>query len=379
MLAQKRLSTYAINAHQVQSAKEWGLSEVILDVKGLSRFAKNDIASFQSLASLAKSLDLKVMLEWDILMTENNMQKAIELFNSLDLSAVDAIRVQDIGAIEYIFQNTDKPMQLIAEGKNHNLLSLKTYEKYLGNRLERIILSLELTKDKLKYYQEELASEVEFLVLGRILLFYTPRNLLSALDMKEYEDEILALGESEESPHKGFPLIENEHGTFMFHIKHQYLIDNLDEIDFINYLRVDFRFDSEFSLLKDLISHIQEGTKTQFKELYPFDTIRGFFKINKSNVLFKKLKNQRVQREDSNYIGVVIDAQKPSHLVLHIKDNALKAGETLIFKNPEGKEISLPVNVIKLLDGQEVESAKKGDFVQIKYHSQVWVKSQAYK
>ena len=95
--------------------------------------------------------------------------------------------------------------------------------------------------------------------------------------------------------------------------------------------------------------------------------------------MFKKLKNQKVQRKDEDYIGEIIDAQKPSHLVLHIKKSKLKAGDNLIFHNPEGQNINIQINQLKTLMGKEIQEASQGDFVQIKYHSQLWVKSQAYK
>ena len=54
-------------------------------------------------------------------------------------------------------------------------------------------------------------------------------------------------------------------------------------------------------------------------------------------------------------------------------------GDHLNFQNPEGKEIQLQVHQLKSLNGTELKEVHKGDFVQIKYHSSVWVKSQAYK
>lgn len=374
------LVTYCENAHQIQKAKNAKLEEVILSCRDLSRFNKSSVDDLNKQIQLANDLNLKVILEWDILMTENKMKVALNSFNSVDLSNVNAIRVQDLGAFEYVFQNTNKPIHIIAEGKNHNVDSLVYYKKYAQDRLERFVLSLELTREKLLEYKKVLDTPIEFLVLGRILLFYTPRNLLSALDLEEYNDEIIALGESEESPHKGFPLVENIHGTFMFHIKHQYLLNHLNEIDFIDYHRVDLRFDGDYELLDEVHSLYINGDMSTFdKSKYKFDTIRGFFKINKTNILFKKLKNQKVQRKDEDYIGEIIDAQKPSHLVLHIKKSKLKAGDNLIFHNPEGKNINIQINQLKTLMGKEIQEASQGDFVQIKYHSQLWVKSQAYK
>lgn len=374
------LITYCENKHQIQKAKEAALEEVILGTRSLSRFNKSSLSELNEQSLLAKELGLRVVLEWDIFMTENKMLKAQSCLEAINLDYIDAIRVQDLGALEYVMSSTDKNIQLIAEGKNHNINSLKHYEEYCGSRLERLVLSLELTKEKLQEYKKQLKSQIEFLVLGRILLFYTPRNLLSALDLTEHEDEIIAMGESEESPHKGFPLIENEHGTFMFHIKHQFLLNHLEEINFVNFLRIDLRFDGDYELLSELSEKYNNSMMKDFnKEKYQFDTIRGFFKINKTNILFKKLKNQKVQRQDINYVGEVIDAQKPTHLVLQIKNKSIKTGDELKFYNPEGKEVLLKINQLKTLSGKEVDQAIKGEFAQIKYHSQLWVKSQVYK
>jgi len=376
------LVTYIENKHQLQRAKEYGLREVILGHKDFSRFGSLNDQELFELSNFANDLNLKVSFEWDVLMVEHVFTDKIKRFNALDLSFVDTIRVQDQGALEYILNNSDKSLQLIAESANHNLRSLQAYENYIGDRLDRIVLSIELTQDKINEYRSELKTPVEFLILGRILLFYTPRNLLSPLRSKKLKsnETLIGSGESEESPHKGFPLIENQHGTFMFHIKHQFLLDQISSLGSIDYLRVDLRFDSDFDFLKSVLQVINnEVDAKEFKELYPFDTIRGFFKVNKSDVLFKKLKNQKVQRNDLNYLGEVIDAKKPSHLILHLKGKSeLKTPSTLKFINPEGKELSFDVNELKSLSGKVKRSAMPGEYVQIQYNSKLWVKSQAY-
>jgi putative protease len=376
------LVTYCENAHQLQKAKDIGLNEVILGPKDLSRFGTLSIEDTNELVNLAHELKIKAVVEFDILITENNFKATMAIFNQLNFKAIYAIRVQDQGVLHYIFNNTDLKLQFIAETANHNLASLKRYENLLGDRLDRVVLSIELTHDKIKIYKNALKTNVEFLVLGRILLFYTPRNLLTPLtdSMLSYNNSLIATGESEESPHKGFPLIENKHGTFMFHIKHQYLLDFMDDLDVVDYKRVDLRFDADFNLIEDISKvYCKKLDAKEFKALYPFDTIRGFFKVNKSNVLFKKLKNQRVQRKDDNYIGEVIHAQKPNHLILHLKgQHKLELGQTIKFNNPEGKHIDFEIKSLKDLYGNELSTSKDGEFVQLKYHSSIWVKSQAY-
>src|SRR5690606_28287579 len=143
------------------------------------------------------------------------------------LDTFDALRVQDPGALEWSLKNTNKPLQFIAETGNHNFEALKGWVEYCGDRLERIALSIELSRPVLEEFVKKLKVPCELLVFGRILLFYSPRSLLSPLSPEKIavNEELAALGESEESPHKGFPIVENRHGTFMFHIKEFCLLE----------------------------------------------------------------------------------------------------------------------------------------------------------
>lgn len=383
--------TYCENQHELGLIKEAGIAEAIFSCRELSRFAKTTITELNALINLAKKLEIRVVLEWDILVTEDEFESVLSSFKKIDLDLVSSIRVQDAGILEYVLEHTDKKIQFISETGNHNLLGLKTWVSYIGSRLERVVLSIELNKAKLSEYIEALGCPVEFLVMGRILLFYSPRKLLSTLSSNDDEprfkqvlsqDYIEATGESEESPHKGFPLVENKHGTFMFHMKHLFLLDNIKELEQMNltYARVDLRFDSEFRYLHDVVK-TYETTKdfSLLKEEYKFDVIRGYFQVNKSNVLFKKLKNYRIQRKDASYVGEVIEALKGKYLAILIKsENTLKIDDQLKFITPEGREYSTKVYELKDTAGTAHESMNKSQLALINYMSGVWSKSQVY-
>ena len=380
-----KLVTYVENIRQLGLAKEQNLSEIILAPAKLSRFGCLEPQDFNRLAKEAKLLGLNVALEWDVLLTENEHSASVKTLRALELENVTSLRVQDAGALELALEFTDKKIQLILETGNHNLQGLKAWRDYLGERLERFVLSIELTMDKLKEYREALQTPIEFLVLGRILLFYTPRNLLSAIlpedDERREKPQLTAVGESEESPHKGFPVLQNQHGTFMFHIKHQFLLEHLRELSFVDYARVDLRFDSSFDLLPDIKAVLRDemGAK-EFKQNYPFDVIKGFYKVNKSDVLFKKLKNNRIQRRDENYIGEVLEVKKGSHQVLKLKGRAeLKKGMDLLFITPEGKELQAPVVELKNIQMTPLEKALPDSLAVMNYMRGVWVKSQVYR
>ncbi len=228
---------------------------------------------------------------------------------------------------------------------------------------------------------------VEYLGLGRILLFYSPRNLLSPL-LKDQDvnligtDRIEALGESEESPHKGFPLIQNQHGTFMFHVKDLFLLDRWAELKEtgLNYLRIDLRFEQDRALLKE-ISKIQNDFTVgeSVKALYQKDVIRGYYQINKSDVLFKKLKNYRIQRKDESYVGEVIEISKGQYLAISIKsDTSLRIDEQLKFITPEGKEYFCKVHTLRDSSYTERLSSEGKSLILMNYMGGVWPKSQVY-
>ena len=382
--------SYAKSIHELGQLKEAGIQEVIFTDKNLSRvhLVENTL---ETLVSEAKSLGLKIVLEWDILCTENDFSLMIQEFNKIKGYEFDAIRVQDLGVLEYVLQNEKAQIQFIAETGNRNIAGLRKWVSYIGHRLDRLVLSIELSKGKLLEISNALDCSLEVLAIGRILLFYSPRKLLSALlpeedDKKQKklvsDDFIEALGESEESPHKGFPIIENKHGTFMFHIKDLFLLDKFSELKQtgIDIFRVDFRHKNDVSFFPFLNDQTElENNFPKFKQSYGKDTTRGYFNINKSDVLFKKLKNHRIQRKDENYIGEVVEILKGEYLAIDIKGSSrLELNQDLKFITPEGKEMSCKVFFLKDSEFNDCDIREKGELALINYFGGIWPKSQVY-
>jgi len=374
---------------QFLKAKKPGLDyELILGCDALSRYSKTTIDELLTLVNLAVKDNLPVVLEWDALYQEERFQKAKMIIDHLPLHDFKAIRVQDPGAVHYI--RTQFPwmkMQVILENGNHNLEGLKKWQEYLGEQCERLILSNELSKEMLKDYAGELKTPIEIQGFGRILLFYSPRLLLSPLEKEEMKKTYIeASGSSEESPHTGFPLIENQHGTFMFNVKDLSLLDHLKEIEEmkIHHVRVDLRFDHGFenylNSMIDLFSGEIAEISPEVKKLHPRPLIKGFYNINKTDVLFTKLKNKRTQRQDQNYVGEIVDVERDQQLALLIKTEAFKEGvaSSVFMITPEGKEKTLTLPWVKLSTGEEIKSAGKNDLVLIPYINGVTVKTQVY-
>lgn len=376
--------SFARNLHDLNLIKDLGMTEVILGHRDFSRFGKLDDKTLPELAARARELGLVVVFEWDILMTENVFQKCIGNLPEF-LPLFDVLRVQDPGALEWGLKNTDKPLHFIAENGNHNLPALKGWVDYAGPRLHRIVLSLELSRDMIAEYVKSLHVPCELLGFGRILLFYTPRSLLLPLAPEKFaqNQELAALGESEESPHKGFPIVENRHGTFMFHIKEFCLLDyaaDLKEMG-LHTMRLDLRWESTEFLPKlcSLINSFDPESFTTFKESYPQDLMRGFYLVNKTDVLFGKLKNHRLQKREGDYMGEVLEAEKGQHLAIMIKNpRGLKLGQRLKIVHPLGKLFEVEVRSLRTAGLTEVENLPAQTLALIPFVGGVWAKSQVF-
>lgn len=365
--------------------------ELIIGCVELSRYSKTTLAEMLEIKNLAQKNNLTVVLEWDALNQEEKFLKAVEVFDRLPLHDFKSVRLQDPGAVEYV--KTKYPwlkIQLILENGNHNLIGLTKWSDYLGEQCERLVLSNELSREMLRSYSKELKVPLEVLCFGRILLFYSPRMLLSPLETKSIEtaktEAIEAFGTSEESPHSGFPLIENRHGTFMFNVKDLYLLDHLDELSEMGivHTRIDLRFDDSFEKYAESILNLFEGIVPEsdlpIRSAHMRPLIKGFYNINKTDVLFTKLKNKRTQRQDQNYIGEIVDVERDIALALMIKTEGLRKDGELLLKmiTPEGKEKTVQLPWMKSSLGESLESALKNDLVLIPFVSGVSVKTQVY-
>lgn len=374
--------TYLTEPNQLKSKTT---REFIIEPAELSRFGKLSIEQVNNLAQEAKALGKTLFLEWDILMVETEFKKAVDSIGKIDLNQFQAIRVQDAGALEWVLKNTNLKIHLNLETGNHNLEGIKKWMSYCGDRLERIVLNIEWSKKQLEDLLPELNIPVEFLGMGRILLFYTPRNLLKpGMKNPAASHWIEANGQSEESPHKGFPLLENSHGTYMFLPSDHCLLDQWDSLKELNidHIRIDNRFMNE-DLFTSVIGYIESPSEEKFeniRETSPNRLIRGFFNTNKSDVLFKKLKNYRIQRVDENYLGQVLEVNKKNYLALKLKNPSrrLRVGDQLGLKTPDGKLKHLTVDWIKDCRGIEKSSAGDEDLVFVNHVGGVSVRAAVY-
>ncbi len=97
-----KFNTYLDNKKTLKLIHDTSIREVILEHKTLSRMGRLDTESLLTLTDSALESGLSPVLQWDTLCTESNFENCIKLLDDLPLSKFAAIRVQDIGAAEWL-------------------------------------------------------------------------------------------------------------------------------------------------------------------------------------------------------------------------------------------------------------------------------------
>ncbi len=372
----------------MKAAFDGGIREVLLGHSGLSAQGSLNPEEMNALAAAAVNYGIKPVILWDTLMCDPDLDAAGCVLLSLELSLFSAIRVLDPGALGFVLENTNLPIQLILRSGNHNIESILGWISF-DRRVVRVVLSSELPKTRLDDYLKRIPVEVEILGVVPILLFYTPRHLLTFQGASASSGSMLsALASCEEDSHSGFRVIETRHGTLMFHSKDYNLLDKVAELQQIGVaaFQIDFRLEETeratvlFKSTAALFNNFSEAALMQWQTAYPHKTTRCFYQANATDVLFKKLKNTTTQRTDNAYIGEVVESLKDQHTIIHVTGKAgkLTAGTSLQIITPNGKTVSFSIGEIRNLDGELVAESVGGEFAVLPYLRSVTPTSVVY-
>jgi len=367
-----KFNTFLENHNQLEQIEKTPIKEVILEHKLLSRIGRNNTKTLLSLLEEVLYRKLSPVLQWDILITENNFNLCLKLLKQLPLSRFQAIRVQDIGAAEWIRKEYPRlPLHLIVETGNHNLTSLLRWSEYFGKQLGRFVLSNELPKSKLIEYSQILKIPCEIMCVGRILLFYTPRKLLSNNNFSEKSLDFVEKNLfTKDQPKKIFRTLENQHGTFMFFYRDLFLLDFLDELKktHLSVLRLDLRhLDSTCTWIRKFSAAIQSSNKTKIGELksaWPCKITHGFFRANRTELAIERIKNPYLKDHGETLVGYIVEAIKGKHLILLARKN-FSCGKTLLAITPEGRECKISTNSVQTINGVPVTEIVSENLYQV--------------
>ena len=357
--------------------------EILLEHRLLARQGFLESDRLAHLLSSQQAKDKRFVLVWDILADDHTIAKGKQILDSLDLRAFSAIRVADPGIAQFVKENFPQlPLQLSLETGNHNLPGILAWARVLEP--EKLILSNELPLLQQAHIRREVGIPIEMAAMGRILLFYTPRQLLSPIDPWHPDSSMRSRFVTSVEDGKHFPIEENLHGTFMFYEKDLFLLPYLDQIQEagIDSVRIDLKYYSHQPLathLKNFLRRGQTSDLQSIKKCLAPKLTRGFFKSNRTDKQFKKLKNMRLlPKEGCDYLGKVIETRKNQYIA-HMLDSTLAVGDWVTYQVPEGAFLRHQIDWIRDMDGNRVQETHKPGLWLVNHRSSISPGSLVYK
>ena len=346
------------------------LKEVLLQPTLLARQGQLSKQQTHSLASTATKYGLDPVLLWDILMPEQTMKNICQQLSLWELSKFPTVRVCDPGAAWWL--KTHHPniaLQLIVETGNHNLEALQGWCDIFSDSLERLILSIELPEKKLIEYCQKLPVACEILGVGQILLFYSPRSLLSPHLLDPDSEKKLPLQttvSSEDSNNRPFSTLETAHGTFMFLDKDQFILDKLEglEQNGLHTVCLDLRHlgqNGDVAVDIDKICTQILTDPVSLRKNWGKPTQSTFFKGNRTTSMFSRMKSKHKLVKYRKDVGLaeVVAGESGNYVVFQsLRPFAVTQIEKIII--PTGEEIEIPAEIVlRNLNGEIVESCDR--------------------
>ena len=375
--------TYVRDSAQLEFCLKTPLEEIILEHRFLSRLGGPETEKLLNLLELWTDSGRSALLQWDLLHNESELSQAVQVLEKLPLHRFSAIRVQDLGAANWL-RKTRPELKLhwIVEGSNHNLKGLLRWYGLLIPQLQRLVLSTELPGKMLQHCIRDLKVGCEILGLGSMLMFYTPRRLISALNETKTPDQndLDVWAAFNDTPHRKFRTLENSHGTFLFHDRDLFLLDRLPQLSEwgLEAFRLDLRRVSIEWL--SMITEADLNDQKQIKNLrrkWPFRTSQGFFRANHTDRALQRMKNPFLITQEESPVAVVLESIKQQHLALHIK-RPFQCGSTLWSVTPEGRILEISVTWMTNLQSKPLSIAQTDQVVLIPHSKFVTSQSLVY-
>ncbi len=336
-----------------------GLDEVLLEHELLARSGGHDDDALCAAAAAVRALGLRAVLVWDVLASQQLLERGIALIERFGPERFDALRVQDPGVALFARERWPAwPLQLVLETGNHNLIGATTWQDAL--QPERLVLANELPASELTRFAAALDCELEIAVLGRLMMFYSPRPLVRAAEGETLEEvrERFAI-DLEQRRH--YPVLENRHGTFMFYEKDLNLLPWLSRVEAcgLRRARLDFKY-FPAELVTRVADWLMSGDVARLAAIKAYlspRTTRGFFKSNRTDKQFTRLKNANLRvREDRTLLATVLETSRKSGYSVLQADGPLRVGMIFDYLVPEGEWGRHQVEWLRGLDGRRLEA-----------------------
>ena len=339
---------------------------------GARAYANNfDNKELQEAIIYAHLRDVKIYVTVNTLIYENEMDDFIDYVGFLYKKNVDAIIIQDLGAMDLvrkIYPNLE--IHASTQMNIHSLESVKLLEKL---NIKRAVLARELNIEKIKNIKDNSKLELEIFVQGALCISYSGECLMSTLIGNRSGNR----GTCAQCCRMKYDVIKDNkiinEDKYVLSTKDLCTLKSIGElidvgVDSIKiegrmkrkeyvYLTVSLYKKAIESYIKNKKVDITDNDIKQIKKIFNREFTKGFL-FNETNDNFT---NPKRPNNQGILIGKVIDI-KDKYFKIKLKD------ELNVLDGIRIKDDDIGFNVLKMyINDKEVKSAKKGDIVKI-YH-----------
>lgn len=334
------------------------VTEVLLEPELLCVRGRLSKEETLALARQARARSLRTVLVWDTLMPQRDFEKTVDALSRWPLERFDAVRVRDLGAAEWLLnEHPDIPLQLVLEYHSQNVEALTGWVQCFGvEKLERLILSVQLTEEGMLRAIRSLPVPIEVLAAGPLQIFATPRALISPFlsDSDGPSAPLEGYLSAEESSHRDFPTVESRHGTYMYLHKDYFILDRITGLESagLAYARIDLvQHSSAPHQAEQLVEFLEtfERNPEEAAAAWPRKTIAQFFRSNKTTAQFRRLKSHLHSLRDEQAVALVVATEDKRATILTLQP--FESSEALTLELPDGKQIACDPFELQDLEG----------------------------
>lgn len=361
------------NMECLKAAISAGADAVYISGKkyGARAFANNfDDDEIKDALYYAHLRDVKIYVTVNTLIYENEMKEFISYVSFLYENGVDALIIQDIGAMDLIRQIYPKlELHASTQMNIHSLQSVKLLEKL---NIKRAVLAREVSIDEIDYIKKNSNMELEVFVQGALCMCYSGCCLMSSLIGNRSGNR----GTCTQCCRMKYSLIKNnkpvELESYILSTKDLMTLDNIGKLIEIGVdsIKIEGRMKrKEYVYLavklyrKAVDSYLQTGTvnitPNDIKELQKLFN-RKFTKGFLFNEDYHDIVNKSMPNHMGIKVGSIISVKEKYFKLKLIDDLNINDGIRIVNDNIGFIVTNMFVNEKRCI------SAKKGDIVMIK-------------
>ncbi len=345
---------YSINLRShadIKLLEDFPVSDVILQSNEFCRSGGIESDKLEDSIQQLKYKNKRVILAWDCLAKDEEIVQSKDLLKSI-ISELDAIRFIDPGIGSFLqseFPETDLEFSL--EHGYLNTPAIVNWLKLFLPQLKKTVLSLQLPLTAIKSIHPEIPVVTELLGSGPIGIFYSRRSLLPQKLTVQRQVISQTTIASDDRPEEKNPILTSSKGSLVFYNKPLNIFGIHDELEDagIDYLRLEYLYHVELMAIADSVR--EYGWMQAMKRRNKESATDAFLLNNPTDNLFNRFKNEYLEENSKNKIGIVVVSVKPRYCLISL-DMPIKLPQHVQFISPEGKTVKVILEKLEDLKGK---------------------------